>query len=502
MQQHDIIIIGSGLGGLISGLILAKEGYNVGIVEQNKQIGGCLQTFAFEKKVFDSCVHYIGALNEGSNQRRIFDYLGISKHLKTKQLDLCAFDTMLFENDETYYPMAQGQDRFVAELSALFPHQHQALKQYIQTLNNTTSKFPLYELRMGSYEEKAAVANLPLRQTIANIITDTRLEEVLLGNSLLYAGEENITPFYVHALVNSSYMEGAYKLQGGSSQISKALWKELQANGATIYRNEKVSKIVEIGGEVQYIETQNQNRFAGKHYISNIHPKATLNLLETTALKPAFIKRIQNAPNSISSFMVNIVLQAGKVPYSNTNFYYNAQHPLTTTLHNRELWPNNYAVYMTEDPEHPGFADTVAILTYMNFEVFDAFADSYNTTAQEAERPTGYEDFKARKTEILLAKVRERFPEIIANIRATQAASPLTFRDYMGTDDGSMYGITKNVQAPHASQIAIASKIRNLYFTGQNVNLHGILGVSISAVATASHFVGMEYLLGKINAQH
>jgi all-trans-retinol 13,14-reductase len=50
MNEHDVVIIGSGLGGLLSAVMLAKEGMRVAVIEQNKQIGGCLQTFSFQKK--------------------------------------------------------------------------------------------------------------------------------------------------------------------------------------------------------------------------------------------------------------------------------------------------------------------------------------------------------------------------------------------------------------------------------------------------------------------
>jgi all-trans-retinol 13,14-reductase len=64
MQQYDVVIIGSGLGGLACGVILAKEGHKVCILEKNKQIGGTLQTFVREKNIFDSGVHYVGGLDK------------------------------------------------------------------------------------------------------------------------------------------------------------------------------------------------------------------------------------------------------------------------------------------------------------------------------------------------------------------------------------------------------------------------------------------------------
>ena len=54
MQRYDAIIVGSGLGGLASGTILAKEGYKVCVLEKNKQIGGMLQIFVREKVIFDT----------------------------------------------------------------------------------------------------------------------------------------------------------------------------------------------------------------------------------------------------------------------------------------------------------------------------------------------------------------------------------------------------------------------------------------------------------------
>ena len=52
-KTYDILIIGSGIGGLVSALILAKEGLKVCVLEKNNQYGGNLQTFSRDKLIFD-----------------------------------------------------------------------------------------------------------------------------------------------------------------------------------------------------------------------------------------------------------------------------------------------------------------------------------------------------------------------------------------------------------------------------------------------------------------
>ena len=56
----SVIIIGSGLGGLECGVILARHGFKVIVLEQDRQIGGCLQTFV-RKGSFSS---FFAKLNE------------------------------------------------------------------------------------------------------------------------------------------------------------------------------------------------------------------------------------------------------------------------------------------------------------------------------------------------------------------------------------------------------------------------------------------------------
>ena len=134
----------------------------------------------------------------------------------------------------------------------------------------------------------------------------------------------------------------------------------------------------------------------------------------------------------------------------------------------------------------------------MRFDEVEKWQDTFNIVSFESDRGSDYEAFKKEKAEKLFDLVEERFPGFKAKIQSYYTATPLSVRDYIGTDDGSLYGIVKDYREPMRTFISPRTKISNLYLTGQNLNLHGVLGVSVSAVLTCSEMLGIDYILNKI----
>ena len=130
MDKYDAVVIGSGLGGLCSAYILAKEGMKVCVLEKNRQIGGSLQIYSRDKAIFDTGVHYIGGLDKGQNLYQYFNYFGLMKDLKLQKLDENGYDIISFKGDERRYPHAQGYDNFVENLAEICPHQIEACLLY------------------------------------------------------------------------------------------------------------------------------------------------------------------------------------------------------------------------------------------------------------------------------------------------------------------------------------------------------------------------------------
>ena len=74
----------------------------------------------------------------------------------------------------------------------------------------------------------------------------------------------------------------------------------------------------------------------------------------------------------------------------------------------------------------------------------------------------------------------------------------MSYRDYIGTTDGTMYGFEKEASQPLKTLISPKTKVDNLYLTGQNVRLHGILGVTITGFLTVGEMLGKDSFFDKV----
>ncbi|HXB43248.1 MAG TPA: NAD(P)-binding protein [Puia sp.] len=500
MQQYDIIIIGSGIGGLVCGNILSLEGYRVCVLEKNKQIGGCLQTYVRDKVIFDSGVHYIGGLDKGQNLYQIFKYLGLMGKLKLEKMDPDAFDKITIDTDEKEYSLAQGYENFIAGLSADFPGETKAIKNYCDTIQSICKKFPLYNLRSGGkYSEKQDVLETDTRNFIESITRNKKLQAVLGGNNILYAGQPEKTPFYIHALILNSYIESSWKCVNGGSQIAKILAQNIRKNGGAVLCNQKANRIVEEMGRVNFVETHDGTKFYAKQFISNMHPAKTMEILQTPLIKPAYRKRLRTLENSISCFSLNIVLKKNTFRYCKHNYYWHKEGALWNIQnYDQDNWPLAYALFFAPSSKTKQYADAITIMTYMKYDEMKRWEESFNTVSSESQRGEDYENFKKQKAEILMSAAQQKFPELKNAVKSYYVATPLSYRDYLGSEDGSLYGIVKDYKDPIKTLIAPHTKLPNFFLTGQNLNLHGILGASITALATCTALLGNENIIEKI----
>lgn len=502
MTKYDIVIIGSGLGGMECAYILAKEGYKVCLLEKNRQLGGNLQIFVRDKVIFDTGVHYIGGLDEGQNLHQFFSYLGLMDELKLKRMDESGFDRVTFDDDPVEYPHAMGYERFRESLTELFPKEKAGLKTYCDKLQEVCDCFPIYRVKDFPFDENNLnYLNAGAKAFIESCVQDPKLRNVLAGTNPLYAGYPDRTPLYVHALVVNTYIESAWKCVDGGAQIAKLLAKGIKTHGGEIYNYCEVSKI-EMGSEgATAVLTTDGRRFEGKHFISNIHPVNTLDMIEEGHIRKAYRRRIAGLDNSISVFTVHIVFKPDTFEYLNHNYYHYKNPDVWSCIYyTEESWPENYILFVPANSKSDKYADSMNVMAYMRFEEVEQWSHTLNIIPHKKNiRGEDYQAFKQAKAEKLLDELEKKFPGIRSKIQSYHVSTPLSYRDYIGTSDGSMYGIIKDYNNPMMSLLSPRTQIPNLYLTGQNLNMHGMLGVTVGAIMTCSRFLGLKYLIDQIS---
>ncbi|MBS1647119.1 MAG: NAD(P)/FAD-dependent oxidoreductase [Bacteroidetes bacterium] len=501
-KPYDMVIIGSGMGGLCSAYILSKEGYKVCVLEKNRQLGGNLQIFSRNKAIFDTGVHYMGGLAEGQNLNQYFKYFGLLEKLNLKQLDIDGFDHVSFKGDNNTYKHAQGYAHFVEVLSQQFPEERQNLIAYIKKIQEVCDSFPLYRIQNKSYDIFTKYLEIDTKAFLQSITKNVKLQNVLGATNLLYAGEANKTPLFVHALVVNSYIESSWRCVGGGGQIAKHLADSIKQMGGAIFNYSEATKFHFSGNEIKEVELIDGRKIAGKNFICNTDLSKALKMVGNEGnLRKAYTNRISNLENTMSVFVLYLTFKKNTMPYFNYNIYHHAEDVWDAiNCPDEKDFPKGYAVFpqIAESPNHP---DSLIVMCYMRYDEVKKWAHTKHIIPNyEQERGADYEAFKQEKSEKIIHALQHHFPDIKKNILSVHASTPLTYRDYIGTTDGNMYGIAKDYKDPARTFITPRTKIPNLLFTGQNITLHGILGVTVSSVVTCSEFVDRGKLIKDIQS--
>jgi all-trans-retinol 13,14-reductase len=492
--KNDVIIIGSGLGGLSCGVILAKNGYHVTVLEQSNQIGGCLQCFSRHGARFETGMHFVGSAGEGQTLARLMHYLEIDKDVRLSQLDPSGYDVVALGGKR--YKFANGREAFIRQMTEYFPEQHDNLVHYYDLVEEIANASSLHSLK---YAESDAVVNAEYQlrsidEVIDSIITDPLLAKVLVGNLPLYAAEKGKTPFSTHAFIMDFYNQSAYRFIGGSDTVAQSLASIIRKYGGEIKPRSRATHIVCEDTHATGVEINYNDVLTCDYVISDAHPIRTLELLDSHLIRPAFRKRINSIPQTLGGFTVYLRFKEGKVPYLNYNYYgYQDGTPWDCEKYTEQDWPKGFLYMHFCQQEHPRFATTGVILSYMQMSDVEQWKGT-----KVGHRGQDYEDFKHRKAELLIDTLEKHFPGIRDKIEEYYTSTPLTYLNYTGTEGGSMYGNAKDISLGAACRVPPRTRVPNVYLTGQNINSHGMLGVLVGTIVTCSEFITAKAIYEQI----
>lgn len=459
--MSSVLIIGSGLGGLACGALLAQRGHKVLVLERSCQPGGCMQSFRRGALHYDTGLHYVGGLAPGQAMHKAFTELGLMD-LPWQRMDE-AFDHIIIGGQ--HFRFHQGYEAFAEGLAKDFPHQRDALHSFVSRLQNITADdmdVPAYAYLQETFQD----------ELLLNVVSAAAMKTELRRDSL---------PLFNFAHTCSSFIESSWRLQGDGNLIVDCLIGTIRQAGGDVLCDSEVVRLTETEGRITSATCSNGRTYTADQFISDIHPAVLCELLEgCPSVRKAFRSRMTAAENTCGMFTAQLSIKPDALKYFAHNvFVYDKPNVWTMTEDNQPVKGVMISARIPEDGTD--MLRQIDLLTPMPWHECEAWADT-----KVGRRGDDYKALCHDKTEQCLRLAEQYIPGLSQMVERCYTSTPLTYRDYLGSPEGGAFGMRKDCRASMLSFHSVTTPLPNLLLTGQSIILPGIEGTTMTAFATCS----------------
>lgn len=457
--MHDVLIIGSGLGGLECGALLAKRGFKVLVLEGSNQPGGCMQSFRRGGLHYDTGLHYVGGLAQGGAMHEAFAELGLLD-LPWQRMDE-DFDHVIIGG--RHFAFHQGYEAFVEGLAKDFPHQREALQSYVQRLQNITAE----DMDVCAYDYLQETFSDEL---LLNVVSAAAMKTELRKESL---------PLFNFAHTCSSFIESSWRLKGDGNLLVRKLIGTIEEAGGEVRTNSKVVRLTETDGRISSAVCADGQTYEAEYFISDIHPAVLCDLLEgCPSVRKAFRRRMTFGENTCGMFTAQLSIKPESLRYFAHNvFVYDKPNVWTMTEENDPVKGVMISARVPEDGSDN--LRQIDLLTPMPWHECQAWAET-----KVGRRGEDYKAFCQQKTKECIRLAERYIPGLSEMVEQCYTSTPLTYRDYLGSPEGGAFGMRKDCRCSMLSFHSVSTPLPNLLLTGQSIILPGIEGVTMTAFET------------------
>ncbi len=321
-MSFDIIIIGSGIGGLTAGALLAKYGKKVAIFESHSLAGGAAHTFTRQGFKFDSGPSFYCGLGKNKPSlnplKQVLDILGES-------LDVVAYDPLgHYHFPEVKFPVFSDSYKYRQAVAKVTPQGAKELETFesqMLGLYDCLKDIPTISLRsdwqlltvlLSRYFPsliktlfQVGIINGSVGDVMDKTVKDTWVRRLIDLECFLLSGlkaQGTVAPEVAFMLGERNRAGVEYPL-GGSETIINALLKGLKRWGGELYLNSHVDKIIVESGNITGIKLRKGDIVEAPIVISNATLWDTYSHLLEPEYLPKSYREEQLKTAAVESFM-------------------------------------------------------------------------------------------------------------------------------------------------------------------------------------------------------
>ena len=511
-ETYDTLIIGSGMGGMATGALLAKQGQKVLILERHYTAGGFTHIFKRKGYEWDVGIHYIGEVHKtNSLMRKLFDYITDSQ---LKWADLGEVYDRIIIGDKAF-DFVKGTRNFKKQLISYFPKEEQAINTYLKYVfasvksskNYYLSKaLPLFLNKIiGRFMRKPFYkwSDKTTYDVLKSLTHNELLIKVLCGQYGDYGMPPKQSSFAMHASVVRHYLDGGNFPVGGSSQIAKTIDKVIEAQKGTILINADVKEVIIDKNKALGVLMADGKKFFAKNIISNAGLMTTYNkLLNKDIIAKFHLKeQLQKVNRSVAHVSLYIGLEESpnelNLPKTNHWIYPEKGDHDSCVKHYLDDIDNEFPMVYISFPasKDPDFQNrypqksTIDIITLMPYEVFKQWEGSSWKKRGEA-----YEALKEKLAQRLLKVLYKHVPQVKGKVSYYELSTPLSTQHFVNYKEGEIYGLDHSPSRFRQKYLQPRTPIKNFYLTGQDIVTAGVGGALFAGVLTASAVTGKNVL--------
>lgn len=489
-MTYDFIVVGAGVSGMTSALILARAGYSVALVEKNPRTGAVIRGFRRHGLQIDTGFHYAGGLEPGGALNRFFRYLGLADGLIPEPFDRNGFDLVRIESPGFEFGFHVGTEPLREALRHSFPAERNGIDAYLAEVERACRSVPFLDLTADVTIQLPGSATL--REKLDFWFRDPLLKDLLAVHGLLYGMSPEETPFTLHAAVVDAYYRSPCGLAGGGRSLAEAYDAELARQGVDLFLGSGVEAL-EIGGNAfQGVRLCDGRRLAGKGCIFTAHPTTLLQMTTEDIFRPAYRRRLAELEDTVPACML----------------YGELSEPLSSERSNLFVLPR---LGQIGKPPRSGISDGLVYITRARAatapdkEGFLAVFPMHRELAETCRNdpPDGndreYAAFKERLMIEMQSTLTQRCPELSGCITWCEGATPRSLRRYNHSPGLGLYGVKHSVTQITPQPL---TKVGGLLLAGQGIAAPGILGAICSAFITCGLVLGHDRLKHGLLACH
>ena len=490
----DVIVIGAGIGGLVTASQLAAKGAKVLVLERYLIPGGSGGSFKRDGYTFDVGASMIFGFGEKGHTNLLTRALAdVGQHCDTipdpAQLEYHLPGGLNVAVDRDY-------EQFLADLTALFPHEAKGIRAFYDTcwqVFRCLDAMPLLSLEDPAYLAKvffkAPLACLGLARWLPVNVGDVARQHISDPALLKFIDMEcfcwsvmpaDLTPMINAGMVFSDRHAGGINYpRGGVGVIAEKLVAGLESHGGAIRYKARVSQVLLENNTAVGVKLASGEELRARRVVSNATRWDTFGALVDAAHTPkaetTWRRRYKPSPSFLS---LHLGIDAQIVPKG-----YHCHHLLLERWEEMEAEQGVVFVSMPTllDPElAPAGRHIVHAFTPSSMEHWQGLT------------PAAYRAKKQADADRLIGRLEAILPGLKGAIRHREVGTPRSHRRFLGRMGGS-YGPIPALRLPgllpmpfNRTGLAGLYAVGDSCFPGQGLN-----AVAFSGFACA-HRIGAD----------